>query len=97
MEHILLRHPTDHSKCRTLQRDELSDIEPLLVEILRDGKLVYDLPSIEDMRERRRADVERLDPGVKRLLNPHIYHVSLTDELWKLKQSLAASAIAQSH
>jgi nicotinate phosphoribosyltransferase len=96
MEHIILRHPTDHTRCRTLDRSELSEIEPLLVEVIRDGKLVYDLPSIEDMRELRQTDIERLDPGVKRLLNPHIYHVSLTDELWKLKQSLAASAIAQS-
>jgi nicotinate phosphoribosyltransferase len=45
------------------------------------------------MRERRRADIERLDPGVKRLINPHIYHVSLTEELWKLKQSLIASFV----
>jgi nicotinate phosphoribosyltransferase len=97
MERIVLRHPMDHTKCRTLDRDGLSEIEPLLVEVMRNGRLVYDLPSIEDMRERRQTDIERLDPGVKRLLNPHIYHVSLTNELWKLKQSLAASAIGQSH
>jgi nicotinate phosphoribosyltransferase len=40
------------------------------------------------MRERRREDLERLDPGVKRILNPHIYHVSLSEKLWDLKQRL---------
>jgi len=85
---LVLRHPSDHTKSRVLERDAISEIEPLLVEILRDGKLVYDLPSIEAMRERREADVARLDPGVKRLINPHIYHVSLTDALWRLKQDL---------
>jgi nicotinate phosphoribosyltransferase len=35
--------------------------------------------------------VERLDPGVKRLVNPHIYHVSLTERLWNLKQTLIES------
>jgi len=76
-----------------LDRDNMSEIEPLLIDILRDGKLVYDLPSIEDMRERRRADVQRLDPGVKRLMNPHIYHVSLSERLWNLKQELIQSVI----
>jgi nicotinate phosphoribosyltransferase len=41
--------------------------------------------------------VRRLDPGVRRLMNPHIYHVSLTQELWDLKQDLIRSAAAKSH
>jgi nicotinate phosphoribosyltransferase len=93
MGRIMLHHPTDHTKSRILTRHEISEIEPLLVEIMRDGKVVYDWPSIEDMRARRHADLERLDPGVKRLINPHIYHVSLTEELWKMKQSLIASLV----
>jgi len=59
-----------------------------LVEVLREGKLVYDLPTIDMMRARRQADVERLDPGVRRIMYPHIYHVSLTQRLWDLKQAL---------
>jgi nicotinate phosphoribosyltransferase len=96
MRQITLRHPSDHTKSRTLFQNDISEIEPLLVEVLREGKLVYDLPTIEEMRTRREQDVSRLDPGVKRLLNPHIYHVSLTDNLWKVKQSLVASAMDQS-
>jgi nicotinate phosphoribosyltransferase len=93
MARIVLHHPSDHAKYRTLTRSEAPEIEPLLVEIMRDGQIVYDSPSIEVMRERRHADIERLDPGVRRLINPHIYHVSLTEELWKLKQSLIASLV----
>jgi nicotinate phosphoribosyltransferase len=91
MAQVVLHHPSDHSKYRSLPRGDISEIEPLLVEILREGKLVYDLPSVETMRARREADINRLDTGVKRLINPHIYHVSLTDALWKMKQSLIAS------
>lgn len=91
MDKILLRHPTDSTKYRSLQKDEVSRIQPLLVEVLRDGELVCDLPSIEDMRKRRQADLDDLDPGVRRLINPHIYHVSLTDRLWRLKQELIAA------
>jgi nicotinate phosphoribosyltransferase len=88
MASIFLHHPTEHTTYRTLDREDVSMVEPLLVDVLAEGELVYDLPSIEAMRERRCADVERLDAGVKRLVNPHIYHVSLTERLWDLKQEL---------
>ncbi|RLC63660.1 MAG: nicotinate phosphoribosyltransferase [Chloroflexota bacterium] len=96
MERILLHHPTEHTTYRTLDRDEVSEIEPLLVDVLKEGELVYDFPPIEEMRERRRTDMERLDPGVKRLVNPHIYHVSLTERLWNLKQELIR-AVREEH
>jgi nicotinate phosphoribosyltransferase len=91
MDHIILRHPADHAKSRVVNQTDLTEIEPLLVEVLRDGKLVYELPTIEAMREQRKADIDRLDTGVRRLVNPHIYHVSLTQRLWDLKQNLIES------
>jgi len=91
MARILLHHPVEHATYRTLDRDDVSEIEPLLIDIVREGELVYDLPSIDAMRERRQADVDRLDPGVKRLMNPHVYHVSLSGRLWDLKQQLIES------
>jgi nicotinate phosphoribosyltransferase len=93
---ITLRHPSDHAKYRSLDQDEISRVEPLLVDVLREGKLVYDLPTVEEMRERRKADVAHLDVGVRRLMNPHIYHVSLTQRLWELKQELIKSALDKS-
>lgn len=88
MKYIHLRHPSDHTKYRVLTHDKITRIEPLLEDILVDGKLVYDLPTVEDMRRRREEDVERLDPGVRRLMYPHLYHVSLTQKLWDLKEQL---------
>ncbi len=89
---IVLRHPTDNTKWRRLGCDELTQIEPLLVDILRDGQLVYDQPDLTAMRAFRQSDLEALDPGVRRIMNPHIYHVSLTQRLWDLKQQLIQSA-----
>ena len=63
-------------------------MEALQVDILDQGRLVYDLPPLEALREQRKADLERLDAGVKRIVNPHIYHVSLTERLWTLKRDL---------
>jgi nicotinate phosphoribosyltransferase len=96
MEPLVLHHPSDHARYRTLTRQNVAEIEPLLVDVMVDGKLVYEPPAIEEMRERRRADVRRLDPGVRRLMNPHVYHVSLTQRLWDLKQELIQSAMAKS-
>ncbi len=96
MEQLVLRHPSDHTEHRTLPQDEVSEVEPLQVDVLVEGKLVYGLPSIEEIRQQRQADVRRLDPGVRRLMNPHIYHVSLTQRLWDLKQQLIHSAMERS-
>jgi nicotinate phosphoribosyltransferase len=92
VDKIMLRHPTDHTKIRLLMRNELAEIEPLLVEILRDGDLVYNFPDLDSIRSQRNIDIERLDPGVRRIMNPHIYHVSLSQNLWDLKQKLIKKA-----
>ncbi len=87
-EDILLHHATSQSKKRILEKDHISKIEPLLETILGNGKLVYNFPTIDEIREVRRKDIERLDPGVKRLINPHYYHVSISEKLYKMKMEL---------
>jgi len=84
---IVLHHPTNYTKWRTVRREDVR-LEPLHVDILREGRLVYEWPELQTLRETRQTDVARLDAGVRRLIHPHIYHVSLTGELWKLKQDL---------
>jgi nicotinate phosphoribosyltransferase len=96
MDRIVLRHPSDHAKHRILRREEITEIEPLLIDVLAEGRLVCQLPAIEQIRQRRQTDLNHLDPGVRRLLNPHIYHVSLTQRLWDLKQELIQSAMEMS-
>ncbi len=44
MSSIEAHHPYDHTKRRTLDAANISGIEPLLVDVLDEGKLVYDLP-----------------------------------------------------
>lgn len=85
---LRLHHPTQYHKRRILKQDDYSRIEPLQVDVLRDGKLVMDFPSIDMLRQQRINDVNCLHSGVRRIMNPHVYHVSLTDSLWEMKQSL---------
>lgn len=91
-ERLRLHHPLDPNRFRTLRRRQISHMEPLLVEVMRDGRVRQPSPSIEEMRARRQEDLARLDPGVKRLINPHIYHVSLSEKLFELKQRLIEEA-----
>jgi len=85
---IVLQHPSDDLKKRSLRKENISEIEPLLKDILQDGKLFYEFPSLQQIRSVRENDMEKLDSGVKRLLNPHRYHVSLSPKLFELKKKL---------
>ena len=95
-DRLLLRHPMDHTKYRIVRRDELSQVEQLHVDVVTDGAVVYTPPPLDELRARRADDLARLDPGVRRLVNPHIYHVSLSQKLWDLKQNLIDEARTQS-
>ncbi len=81
-------HPTRPGVGRVLGADRVSSIEPLLEPVVSRGRVVAELGSIEVARSRRTADLARLDTGVRRLVNPHTYHVSVTRPLLELKQSL---------
>lgn len=93
-EYIRLRHPTDQERGRKLATADISDVETVLVDVMREGSVVCDFPPIDELRKRRDKDIDRLDPGVKRFINPHVYHVSLSQKLWELKQNLIAKTRA---
>lgn len=88
MQEIILHHPSDSDVSRTMNKGEISSVEPLLVDIIKDGKICYSFASIEELRLRRESDLEYLEPGIKRIINPHRYHVSLSDRLWNLREDL---------
>jgi nicotinate phosphoribosyltransferase len=60
----------------------------LLVPIFRDGKVVYQSPSLHEIRQHAVANLEELDGAYKRFRNPHLYHVSLSPALFAVKQQL---------
>ena len=60
----------------------------LLVPIFRRGNLVYERPSIHQMRSLAQNELGHFYSGVKRLLNPHIYPVGLELGLYEIKTRL---------
>lgn len=60
----------------------------LLVPIFRHGELVYQLPTLEQIRSYCLSEVDKLWDEVKRFDNPHTYYVDLSQKLWDIKYDL---------
>ena len=60
----------------------------LLVPIFEKGKLVYDLPSLPEIKAHCEKEVASLWPEVRRFENPHGYYVDLSEKLMALKDRL---------
>ena len=60
----------------------------LQVPIFRNGKLVYQLPTLDEIRDYCRQQVDTLWDEVKRFDNPHTYYVDLSQRLWDIKYDL---------
>ncbi|MCX7950182.1 MAG: nicotinate phosphoribosyltransferase, partial [Treponemataceae bacterium] len=65
--------------------------QPLLQLKMKEGTLVENPPPLEKLQRRVQEGLEQFDESYKRLLNPHVYKVSITSLLRELKLSLITS------
>ena len=74
----------------TWKKKEVYDFtaKELQVPVFQSGRLVYDLPSLEDIRTYCAQQVDTLWDEVKRFDNPHKYYVDLSQSLWDIKHGL---------
>ena len=63
-------------------------MKELQVKIFDKGKCVYQRPSLSEIQQHCREDMDTFWDQYKRLLNPHRYKVDLSDSLWMLKNSM---------
>jgi len=68
------------------------EAKELQVPIFRNGELVYELPSLEEIRAYCAEQVDTLWEEVKRFDNPHSYYVDLSQKLWDIKQAMLLEA-----
>lgn len=94
---LTLHHPSEAGITRTLSHRNISRIEPLLELVWEGGHPVQEPNTLDQLRENCQRDLATLDSGVCRLRNPHIYHVSLSTQLLKLKTELIAKMRKQIH
>jgi len=73
-----------------LRRKKLNSIRrlELLERIVESGAVVYDFPSLDQIRSRRKEQLSHLHESHKRLHNPHEYKVGLTEALWQQKEQM---------
>ena len=74
----------------TWKRKTMTDYtaKELMVKVIENGELVYDLPSIDEIREHCSKELDTLWEEVKRFANPHQYYVDLSQKLWDIKNDL---------
>lgn len=75
--------PLDSTRSRTI--DPVYQSRDLLEPIFRNGELVYQLPSIHEIREKAQKELSHFHDGIKRFLNPHQYVVGMEKSLYDLK------------
>ncbi len=63
-------------------------VRELLVPVFINGEQVYQPPNIMEIQAYAKQELNTLWEEYKRLLNPHVYKVDLSDELYDLKQKL---------
>ncbi|MBQ5349442.1 MAG: nicotinate phosphoribosyltransferase, partial [Oscillospiraceae bacterium] len=64
----------------------------LQVQVFRGGELVYDLPTLEEIRAYCAEQMNTLWDEVKRFENPHNYYVDLSQKLWDIRNDLLVNA-----
>jgi len=69
-----------------------SESEELLIPVFLNGKRVYDTPPLGKIQENTKRNLGRLGAEFKRFQNPHLYHVSLSEKLFRVKQELLMNA-----
>ena len=63
-------------------------VREMLVPIYEKGRLVYDRPTVQEIRKYCEKELSLLWNEVKRLKNPHVFYVDLSQKLWEMKDSL---------
>ena len=68
--------------------DRFKIIGKTQTKIFENGNLIYSSPSLKEIAEYSKKDLETIWDEIKRIDNPHRYFVDLSQNLWNLKQEL---------
>ncbi len=63
-------------------------VRPLQEKIFENGKLIYNSPTLKEISQYAKKELDTLWDEIKRLENPHEYYVDLSRKLWTLKNDM---------
>lgn len=86
-------NPFDSTQQKIINKG--TQFSDLLIPIFRNGKCVYDLPSLKDIRVKTKQELQGFHDSIKRFLNPHRYVVGLEKSLYDLKIQLIKNIRSQ--
>ncbi|MGI5883978.1 MAG: nicotinate phosphoribosyltransferase [Candidatus Spyradocola sp.] len=86
---LTIFHPVDTWKQQTYTEYTLRD---LLVPVFVDGKCVYERPTLKQIQAYCKNEISTLWEQYRRRLNPHVYKVDLSYELYVLRHKLLNQA-----
>ncbi len=85
---LTIFHPEQTWKKTTFTDYELKE---LMVPIFKDGKLVYNMPTLKEICDREDKTIASFFPEYRRVVNTQEYKVDLSQKLWDLKHKLLNS------
>ncbi len=86
----VLVDPMDPTRRKKIPAD--TAYTDLLTPIFRRGQLVYEIPPLDEARQRARKQLSGFHAGIRRFVNPHVYPVGLEHNLHELKTKLILRA-----
>ncbi|EOS62071.1 nicotinate phosphoribosyltransferase [Firmicutes bacterium M10-2] len=86
-EDLTIYHHMDRWKYKVIPKGSYS-LRSLLVPIFKDGKLIYDVPSLEEIRSYSKSELDSIWDEIKRFTYPQEYYVDLSRSLLDLKLNL---------
>ncbi len=82
---LVITHPTDRWKKTTFTDYEVKTMQ---IDVIKDGKLVYNLPTLAEIKKHANEELSSLWDEYKRLDSPHLFKVDLSDKLYELKRDM---------
>lgn len=82
---LVLTHPTERWKSITFYNYELKSLQQ---DIIKNGKQVYKMPGLAEIKAYAKKDLDSFWDEYKRLDKPHVYKVDLSDGLYELKKDM---------
>ena len=82
---LTIYDPINTWKSMTLTNYTMKELQ---VPLFKNGEKVYQSPSLSEIQQHCREEMDTFWDQYKRLLNPHRYKVDLSDSLWMLKNSM---------
>ena len=85
---FIFYHPFSEADFFEMQSDGYARCEPLLKLKVQDGKRLGQKPSLQEIQSYAQASINTFHKSYLRQINPHIYKVSLSAKLKRLKKDL---------